>query len=282
MLDKNIHDKAAYEGEFAYYYAGIFGPFKPSVLAGLDKMPADVELVCPSHGPCLTETIGKAKELYRTWSTPAPKTQRTAFVVYASAYGCTRTLAEAAAKALEGEGYAVNVADVTVVPYADCVKMAHEADVLLVGSPTINRAAPKAVWDVLTSIDPINLKGKAAGAFGAYGWSGEAAPMLHTFLKGLRYAAPEAPFRVLFTPTQADLDAMAEYAKSVAALCTVPVDAPKTEGGKWVCALCGYIYDPAEGDPAHGVAPGTPWEQVPSSWSCPLCGVDKEMFKKAE
>ncbi|MBM6665917.1 rubredoxin [Flavonifractor plautii] len=75
---------------------------------------------------------------------------------------------------------------------------------------------------------------------------------------------------------------MAEYAKSVAALCTVPVDAPKTEGGKWVCSLCGYIYDPAEGDPAHGVAPGTPWEQVPSSWSCPLCGVDKEMFKKAE
>ena len=284
MLDSKIHVKEAYEGEFAYYYEGIFGPFRASVLSGLDKMPADVELVCPSHGPCLTETIARAKELYRTWSTPSPKTQRTAFVVYASAYGCTRALADAAAQALEGEGYAVTTADVTVMPYAECVKLAHEADVLMVGSPTINRVAPKAVWDVLTSIDPINLKGKAAGAFGAYGWSGEAAPMLHTFLKGLRYAAPEAPFRVLFTPTQADLDAMADYARSVAALCTVPVDAPagKTDGGKWVCALCGYIYDPAEGDPAHGVAPGTPWEQVPSTWSCPLCGVDKDMFKKVD
>lgn len=284
MLDVNIHDKAAYEGEFAYYFAGIFGPFKPSVLAGLDKMPADADMVCTSHGPCLTETIAKAKELYRTWSTPAPKAKRTAFVVYASAYGCTRTLAETAAKALEGEGYDVTTADVTVVPYAECVKLAHEADVLLVGSPTINRAAPKAVWDVLTSIDPINLKGKAAGAFGAYGWSGEAAPMLHTFLKGLRYAAPEAPFRVLFTPTEADLEAMADYARSVAALCTVPVDAPeeKSAGGKFVCALCGYIYDPAEGDPAHGVAPGTPFDAIPSSWSCPLCGVDKGMFKPVE
>ena len=284
MLDSKIHVKEAYEGEFAYYYEGIFGPFRASVLSGLDKMPADVELVCPSHGPCLTETIARAKELYRTWSTPAPKTQRTAFVVYASAYGCTRALADAAAQALEGEGYAVTTADVTVMPYAECVKLAHEADVLMVGSPTINRVAPKAVWDVLTSIDPINLKGKAAGAFGAYGWSGEAAPMLHTFLKGLRYAAPEAPFRVLFTPTQADLDAMADYARSVAALCTVPVDAPagKTDGGKWGGALCGYIYDPAEGDPAHGVAPGTPWEQVPSTWSCPLCGVDKDMFKKVD
>ncbi|MBM6926544.1 rubredoxin [Pseudoflavonifractor phocaeensis] len=75
---------------------------------------------------------------------------------------------------------------------------------------------------------------------------------------------------------------MAEYAKSVAALCTVPVDAPQCESEKWVCSLCGYIYDPAEGDPAHDVAPGTPWEKVPATWSCPLCGVDKEMFKKAQ
>ena len=284
MLDKHIHAKKAYEGEFAYYYNGIFGPFKPHVLSGLDKMPAEADLVCPSHGPCLTETIGKAKELYRAWSTPAPKARRTAFVVYASAYGCTRTLAETAAKTLEEEGYDVTLADVTVESYETCVKLAHEADVLLVGSPTINRAAPKAVWDVLTSIDAINLKGKAAGAFGAYGWSGEAAPMLHTFLKGLRYAAPEAPFRMLFTPAQTDLAAIADYARSVAALCTVPVDAPqeKPAGGKFVCALCGYIYDPAEGDPAHGVAPGTPFDAIPSSWSCPLCGVDKEMFKPVE
>ena len=284
MLDTGIHDRAAYEGEFAYYFQGIFGPFKPHVLSGLDKMPAGVELVCTSHGPCLTETIAWAKENYRAWATPAPKTKRAAFVVYASAYGCTKALADAAVKALEEEGYEVSSADVTKEPLAECAEKANEADVLLVGSPTINRAAPKAVWDVLTSIDPINLKGKAAGAFGAYGWSGEAAPMLHTFLKGLRYAAPEEPFRVLFTPGQADLDAMADYARSVAALCTVPVDAPeeKSAGGKWVCALCGYIYDPAEGDPAHGVAPGTPWEQVPASWSCPLCGVDKGMFKPAE
>ena len=266
MLDKNIHDKAAYEGEFAYYYAGIFGPFKPSVLAGLDKMPADVELVCPSHGPCLTETIGKAKELYRTWSTPAPKTQRTAFVVYASAYGCTRTLAEAAAKALEGEGYAVTTADVTVVPYAECVKLAHEADVLLVGSPTINRAAPKAVWDVLTSIDPINLKGKAAGAFGAYGWSGEAAPMLHTFLKGLRYAAPEAPFRVLFTPprpTWMPWPSMPSLWPPCAP-CRWTPPRPRAASGCAPCAATSMI-------PLRATPP-TAWPPVPPGSRCPPPG----------
>ena len=47
---------------------------------------------------------------------------------------------------------------------------------------------------------------------------------------------------------------------------------------KYVCDMCGYIYDPAEGDPDNGVAPGTPWEKVPEDWVCPLCGADKSQF----
>ena len=49
---------------------------------------------------------------------------------------------------------------------------------------------------------------------------------------------------------------------------------------KYVCDMCGYIYDPAEGDPDNGVAPGTPWEKVPEDWVCPLCQVGKENFSK--
>lgn len=49
---------------------------------------------------------------------------------------------------------------------------------------------------------------------------------------------------------------------------------------KYVCDMCGYIYDPAEGDPDNGVAPGTPWEKVPEYWVCPLCGVGKDQFSK--
>ena len=50
---------------------------------------------------------------------------------------------------------------------------------------------------------------------------------------------------------------------------------------KYVCDMCGYIYDPAEGDPDNGVAPGTPWEKVPEDWVCPLCGVGKGSFEEA-
>ena len=49
---------------------------------------------------------------------------------------------------------------------------------------------------------------------------------------------------------------------------------------KYVCDMCGYIYDTAEGDPDNGVAPGTPWEKVPEDWVCPLCGVGKDQFSK--
>ena len=48
---------------------------------------------------------------------------------------------------------------------------------------------------------------------------------------------------------------------------------------KYICP-CGYIYDPEEGDPEHGVAPGTKWENVPEEWLCPTCGLGKDMFEE--
>ena len=56
------------------------------------------------------------------------------------------------------------------------------------------------------------------------------------------------------------------------------MDKERSNMDKYVCDLCGYIYDPAEGDPDNGVAPGTPWEQVPADWVCPLCGAGKDEF----
>jgi len=48
---------------------------------------------------------------------------------------------------------------------------------------------------------------------------------------------------------------------------------------KYVCTICSYEYDPVAGDPDHGVAPGTKWEDVPEDYVCPLCGVGKDMFE---
>ena len=47
---------------------------------------------------------------------------------------------------------------------------------------------------------------------------------------------------------------------------------------KYKCTICDYIYDEAIGDPEHGVAPGTKFDDIPDSWTCPLCGVGKDKF----
>lgn len=49
---------------------------------------------------------------------------------------------------------------------------------------------------------------------------------------------------------------------------------------KYVCDVCGYVYDPEVGDPDNGIAPGTPWEEVDPDYVCPLCGVGKDNFSE--
>jgi len=58
----------------------------------------------------------------------------------------------------------------------------------------------------------------------------------------------------------------------------------KKRGGrtmdKYICSVCGYVYDPAIGDPDGGVIPGTSFEQIPEDWICPICGASKDLFEK--
>jgi rubredoxin len=49
---------------------------------------------------------------------------------------------------------------------------------------------------------------------------------------------------------------------------------------KYRCIPCGWIYDPAKGDPENGIVAGTPFEELPDDWSCPLCGAEKSQFEK--
>ena len=48
---------------------------------------------------------------------------------------------------------------------------------------------------------------------------------------------------------------------------------------KYTCSICGYVYDPQVGDPDNGVEPGTPFDDVPDDWVCPVCGASKDEFE---
>ena len=51
---------------------------------------------------------------------------------------------------------------------------------------------------------------------------------------------------------------------------------------KWQCTICGYVYDPIEGDRENGVAGGTPFEEIPDTWACPICGARKDSFEQVD
>jgi len=68
---------------------------------------------------------------------------------------------------------------------------------------------------------------------------------------------------------------------------TTPKTAPtyrkeekKPAAAKYQCTICGYTYDPEKGDPDGDIAPGTPFEDIPDSWTCPVCGASKDQFEK--
>ncbi|MEK7851038.1 MAG: rubredoxin [Deltaproteobacteria bacterium] len=49
---------------------------------------------------------------------------------------------------------------------------------------------------------------------------------------------------------------------------------------RYKCTVCGYVYDPINGDPDSGIAPGIPFEKLPDDWVCPMCGAGKDMFER--
>lgn len=213
MVDTRLVYPEKYRGALKNYYDAVLSPFKKFILAGLDRLAElDYDMVLTSHGPILTETRGQVVDLYRSWSAPAPREKKTAAIVYVSAYGYTKKLAEAAREYLEQAGLEVHSFDLVETP-AD-VAFAMESDLLLVGSPTINRDALKPIWDFVASLDAINLAGKRCVVFGSYGWSGEGVPALVRRLTELKAKVSGDGFRVKFRPGPDDLAQFEELLKA--------------------------------------------------------------------
>lgn len=218
MLEKNIHYKKEYLNEFKYYYDCIFGPFKSYVLAGLDKIKdLEISAICPSHGPVITESIKDRINDYRKWSTKEQKLLKSLVIIYASAYGCTKELAQTAYKTVKEKTKIEPVLlDIVNTSMEEISKAIRDCDALIVASCTINRDAPKSIWDSLSRIDAINSRTKYAGAFGSYGWSGEAVDMIKNRLTMLNFKFIGDGIKVLFKPTKEDLQKISEYTIEIA------------------------------------------------------------------
>ncbi|OQB15561.1 MAG: Flavo-diiron protein FprA2 [Firmicutes bacterium ADurb.Bin193] len=216
LVDKYIKYPADYEKAFENYYKAIFSPFRSFVVAGLEKVDKlNIQTICTSHGPILTESIEAAKEKYRRWSAESPVKDKTALILYVSAYGCTKALAETARDILIKAGYETEMLNIIEHDSGAIKEKIDSCSVLMLGSPTINKDALKPVWDIVSSIDAIKNKGKLCGVFGSYGWSGEGVPMLAERLRSLNLNVYGDGVRANFVPSENELKAMSEYTEGL-------------------------------------------------------------------
>ncbi len=208
---------------FDYYYAHIMRPFKQHVLEALKLIePLQLRQIAPTHGPILRERPRRYVTHYRELSTSSLTreiggNQLSLVVFYMSSYGNTAKMAEEiTAGADEVEGVRVSLYDLEGGTTDPFINLIEEADALLFGSPTINGDAVKPVWDILSSLAVVSLKGKIGGAFGSYGWSGEAVRMIEDRMRGLKMQIPFEGVRVKLIPTEEELQECQVFGRKIA------------------------------------------------------------------
>ncbi|WP_374276658.1 FprA family A-type flavoprotein [Azonexus sp.] len=196
---------------FEYYYAHIMRPFREHVLDAVALIePLELRTIAPAHGPILRHQPRDYLHRYRELATPRlhneARSEKTLLVFYISAYGNTRHMAEALAAGAEAiGGVRVSLYDLEGGEAGVFTDLIEEADGLAFGSPTINADAVKPVWDVLSSLTTVNVKGKLGAAFGSYGWSGEAVRLIEDRLRGLKLRVPVEGLRIKLVPAADEL-----------------------------------------------------------------------------
>lgn len=221
VLDTSIVYKEDYDKAFLGYYSAIFGPFKPYVLKGYEKIKdLDLEFVCPSHGPVLTKDglIDECIKKYIDWSTPQVREEKIIPIFYCSAYGNTAMIADRIAKGIKEvlPQAKVDTYDIIKHDIDELGALLNSCDAFLIGSPTLNRDAVPPVYMLLAHTDAINIAKRPVALFGSYGWSGEAVANIKARLTSLKTKIYDEDFRVTFVPSSEDLEKAEEFGKAFA------------------------------------------------------------------
>jgi flavorubredoxin len=216
--------KGNYSGTFKYYFDVILSPFSRFMLKAIEKIrPLKIDFICPGHGPMHRENIRTAIELSSQYSTEylnvtKHEGQKNILIAYVSAYGYTKEAASLIAEGIrERDGIRVDVTDIEKIAPEELEEKLLRADGIIVGSPTINQNTLMPVYALLAHINPIRDKGKLAGTFGSYGWSGEAPKIIQENLRLLKLNIFDEPGSFKFAPGAEKREMLKEYGRKYAA-----------------------------------------------------------------
>lgn len=263
------------------YYFGIVGKYGMQVQALLKKAATlDIATICPLHGPVLTENLSYYINLYDIWSSYKSE-ENGVMIAYTSVYGNTKKAVMYFAEKLKEQGAKkVVLNDLARCDMHEAVEDAFRYDKIVLATTTYNADIFPFMREFITHLVERNFQNKTVALIENGSWAPMANKVMKEMLKNSKnidYVATEVRIMsALNDDSKAQLELMA----------TNLLEGDKQTGGettmKYVCDVCAWIYDEEAGAPECGIAPGTKFEDLPDDFTCPLCGMGKEDFSKAD
>jgi flavorubredoxin len=179
----------------------------------------DIKAICTGHGPLLTHNWKRYVELSEKYAREAmkyPEGERV-FIAYVSAYGNTKAMAEAIAQGVSKvPEIGIDLCDIEKFSFNQLDEKLSQTTAVIIGSPTINKNTFLPVYTLFAAVSPLRDKGKLAGCFGSYGWSGEVVKILEGNFFGLKFELFPGNIFIKFTPTEEDLQNCINYGEAFA------------------------------------------------------------------
>ncbi len=220
-----------YLESFRYYFDIILKPFSRFALKAIKKIrPLDIAIICPGHGPVHRDSWKEIVDLTERYAEDYVKLTENrdvkhVLITYISAYGYTKQMAEQIADGIRKAGnLKVSLLDIETIPMGELESEIVLSDAILVGSPTINQNTLLPVYKLFSLINPLRDKSKIAGAFGSYGWSGEAPKIINDNLRNLKLKIFEDTAAMKFSPGNEKASMLKEYGRRFAAFVSAECD----------------------------------------------------------
>ena len=196
------------------YYIGIVGKYGAQVQALLKKAAKlDISIICPLHGPVLTENLGHYLNLYDIWSSYRPESEGVV-IAYTSVYGNTRAGVELLAGKLREQGVKVVVHDLARTDMAEAVEDAFRYDRLVLATTTYNGDVFPHMKTYIHALTERNFRNRTVGLMENGSWAPVAAKVMRSLLaesKDLRFADTTVKiFSALDDTSRAQIDALAK------------------------------------------------------------------------
>jgi flavorubredoxin len=208
-----------FDEDFKYYFDVILKPFSKFMLKAIEKVKTlDIKVIATGHGPVLRKNWKKYVDLSEKYAFEHLELpiRRKVYIPYVSAYHKTGVLAEKIGEGIRMAGnFEVEVTDIEKTSIGELEQKVSESAAIVVGSTTINQNILLPVYRLFSVINPLRDKGKLAGGFGSYGWSGESKSLIKTNLENLKLNFFGEGVFIKFSPDEKEQQMAVDYGKAL-------------------------------------------------------------------